>query len=92
MNANIVCHKKLNPIVPELFIRGRKLNISLDFITLFLCCTKNYETKFYTVLYYETLQKAELQQIAYSHSTDIGFKDFINLQKNILKNHNLFSD
>ena len=26
-------NKKLNPIVTELFIRGRKLNISLTFIT-----------------------------------------------------------
>ena len=56
MNANIVCNKKFNPIVAELFIRGRKLNISLDFITLFLCCTKNYETKFYTLLCYERLR------------------------------------
>ena len=26
-------NKKLNPVVPELFIRVRKLNISIDFIT-----------------------------------------------------------
>ena len=32
MTADIVSHKKLNPIVTELFIRGRKLNISLAFI------------------------------------------------------------
>ena len=33
MNADIVSNKKLNPVVTELFIRGRKLNISLLFIT-----------------------------------------------------------
>ena len=30
--ADILSNKKLNPIVTELFIRGRKLNISLVFI------------------------------------------------------------
>ena len=33
MNADMLSNKKLNPIVTELFIRGRKLNISLVFIT-----------------------------------------------------------
>ena len=31
-------NKKLNPVVTELFIRGRKLNISLVFITQFYSC------------------------------------------------------
>ena len=31
--ADMLSNKKLNPIVTELFIRGRKLNISLVFIT-----------------------------------------------------------
>ena len=29
----MVSNRKLNPVVTELFIRGRKLNISLVFIT-----------------------------------------------------------
>ena len=33
MIADMLSNKKLNPIVTELFIRGRKLNISLAFIT-----------------------------------------------------------
>ena len=33
MIADILSNKKLNPIVTELLIRGRKLNISLVFIT-----------------------------------------------------------
>ena len=28
----MISNNKLNPIVTELFIRGRKLNISIDFI------------------------------------------------------------
>ena len=31
--ADILCNKELNPIVMELFARGRKINISLVFIT-----------------------------------------------------------
>ena len=33
MIANMLSNKKLNSVVTELFIRGRKLNISLAFIT-----------------------------------------------------------
>ena len=33
MIADELCNKKRNAIVPELFIRGRKLNASLKFIT-----------------------------------------------------------
>ena len=33
MTADLINNKKLNSIVTELFIRGRKLNISLHFTT-----------------------------------------------------------
>ena len=33
MISDLLTHKKINQIVAELFIRGRKLNISLVFIT-----------------------------------------------------------
>ena len=33
MIADIISNKKLNPLVTELFIEGRKLNISIVFIT-----------------------------------------------------------
>ena len=33
MNADMLSNKNLNPIVTELFITGRKINISLVFIT-----------------------------------------------------------
>ena len=33
MIADMLNNKKYNPIVPEIFIRGRKLNISLVFVT-----------------------------------------------------------
>ena len=33
MTVDMLNNKKLNPIKTELFIRGRKLNISLVFVT-----------------------------------------------------------
>ena len=33
MIADMLSYKKLNPIATELFIRGRKLNISFVFVT-----------------------------------------------------------
>ena len=42
--ADMLNNKKLNPIVTELFIRVRKLNISLVFIT---------QSLFYALFYYE---------------------------------------
>ena len=33
MISDMINNKKLNPVVTELFIRGRKLNISIVFIT-----------------------------------------------------------
>ena len=34
MIADMINNKKPNPVVTELFLRGRKLNISIAFITL----------------------------------------------------------
>ena len=40
--ADMFSNKKLNPIVTELFIGGRKLNISLIYCTILFCCAKRY--------------------------------------------------
>ena len=41
--ADMLVIKKLNPVVTELFIRYRKLNISLVFFnTIVFCCTKKW--------------------------------------------------
>ena len=39
MIADMRSNKKLNPIVTELFIRGRKLNISLFYHAILFSCT-----------------------------------------------------
>ena len=42
MIADLLRNKKLNLIVTELFVRGRKLNTFLVYHTILFCCTKKY--------------------------------------------------
>ena len=53
MIADMLSNKKYNPIVNDLFIRGRKLSISLVFLAVLFYCAKKYQTKVYALFYYE---------------------------------------
>ena len=89
MFADTLSNKKPNPIVIELFIRGRKLNVSLTFITQsYFAVPENIRLNSTHYFIMKIPNKQELQQIAFSHS-DIGFKDFMTLKK-VLQNHILF--
>ena len=80
--ADMLSNKKLNPIVTELFIRGRKLDISLAFITQsYFAVPKNIKLnqKYYFVM--KIPNKRELQQVAFNHLSDIEFRDVMNLYK-----------
>ena len=55
---DMISNKKFNPIVTELFIRGRNLNISLVFITQsYFAVPKNIRLDS-TLLYYANLKQA----------------------------------
>ena len=75
-------NKKLDPVVTELLITGRKLNISIVFSTQ--SCFKVprdvrlNSTHFFII---KIPNKKKLQEIASNHSTDIDFKGFIKLHK-----------
>ena len=78
----MLSNKKLNPIVTELFIRGRKLNISLVFITQsYFAVPKNIRLNSTHYFVMKIPNKRELQEIAFDHSSDILFQDFTNLYK-----------
>ena len=82
MIADMLSNKKLNPIVTQLFIRGRKQNIYLVFITQsYFAVPKN--TRLNSTHYFvmKIRNKKELQQISSNHSSDIDFWDFMNLYK-----------
>ena len=82
MIADMINNKKLNSIVTQLFIRGRKLNIPLVFITQsYFKVSKDVRL---TSTHFSTMKipnKRELQQIALNHSSDLNSKDFINIYK-----------
>ena len=82
MIADMLSNKQLNPVVTELLIRGRKLNIFLVFITQsFFNVPK--DIRIYLTHYFvmKIPSKRELKQIASNHSSNIDFQDFINLYK-----------
>ena len=82
MITDILTNKKLFPVVPELFIRDRKLIISFVFITQsYFAVPKNIRLNSTYYFIMKIPNKQELQQIAFNHSSDIDFKDFMNLYK-----------
>ena len=83
MIADMGCNKKLSPIVTELFLRRRKPNILLGFVsqsyfkvgkTIGLSATHYFIMK--------TLNNWAHPQIASNHLSDTDFKDFMKLYKN----------
>ena len=82
MIADMIKNKELNSIVTELFIRGRKLNISLVFITQsYFKVPKNVRNNSTHFFIMKIPNKRELQQIAINHSSDINTKDFIEIYR-----------
>ena len=82
MIGDMINNKKLNPVVTELFIRGRKPNISIVFITQsYFKVPKDVRLNSTHFFIMKIPNKRELQQIALNHSFDINFKDFIKIYK-----------
>ena len=82
MIADMINNKKLNPKITELFIRGRKLNISIVFVTqLYFKVPKDVRLNSTHFVIMKISNKGELQQIALNHSSDIDFKDFMKMFK-----------
>ena len=82
MATGMINNKKLNSIVTELFIRGRKLNISLVFITQsYFKVPKDVRLNTTHFFIAKIPNKRELQQIAINHSSDISTKDFANIYR-----------
>ena len=84
--TDMISNKKLNPIVTEFLIRGRKLNISFIFITpSYFKVTKEVRLNTAYVFIMKIPNKIELQQIAINHLSDIDFKDFMKIIENVLQ-------
>ena len=78
MIAGMIHNKKLD----RQFIRGRKLNISLVFITQsYFKVPKDVRLNTTHFFIAKIPNKRELQQIAINHSSDISTKDFTNIYR-----------
>ena len=72
MMADMINNKKLNPMVTELFITGRKLNIFIAFVTQsYFRIPKDVRLNPIHVFIMKIPNKRELQQTALNHSSHI---------------------
>ena len=86
MIADIMKNKKFEAIIKELFIRCRKLNISLFFITQsYFFVPKDVRLNSTHYLIMKINNKRELQNIARNHSADIDYKDFVKIYRKCTK-------
>ena len=82
MIADMIHNKKLDSIVAELFIRGRKLNISHVFIRQsYFKVPKDVRLNIIYFYIAKIPNKRELGDIAIKHSSDINTKDFGNIYR-----------
>ena len=90
--VDMINDKKLNPVVTELFIGGRKLNITIVFITQsYFKVSKGVRLNSTHFFVMKIPNKRELQQIALSHSSNFDLiKISLRSIKNVLQNRIIF--
>ena len=86
MIADIMTNKKFQAIIKELFIRCRKLNISLVFITQsYFSVPKDVRLNSTHYLIMKINNKRVLQNIAINHSADTDYQDFMKIYREYTK-------
>ena len=82
MIAYIMTNRRFQAVIKGLFIRCRKLNISLAFITQF-CFSVPKDVRLNSTYYLiiKINNRKELQNIAINHSTDIDYYDFVRIYR-----------
>ena len=82
MIADIMTNKKFQSLIKELFIRCRKLNISLVFITQsYFSVPKDVRLNSAHYLIMKTSNREELQNVAINHSEDLDYKNFVSIYR-----------
>ena len=77
MIADIMTNKKFQAVINKLFIRYRKLNISLVFITeSYFSVPKDIRLNTTHYLIMKINNRIKLKNIATDHSADIDYQDF----------------
>ena len=86
MIANKISNEKLNSAVTKLFIRGRKLNMSLVFVTQsYFAVPKNIRLSSTHFFIMKIPNKRKLQQNEFNHSSNIDIPGLMNLNKMLEK-------
>ena len=86
MIADIMTNEKFQVIIKGLFIRCRKLNISLVFTTQsYFSVPKEVRLNSTYYLIMKIHNKRELQNTAINHSADIDYKDFVKIYRKCAK-------
>ena len=91
MIADIMANRRLQAIIKELFIRFRKLKLSLVFITQ-SCFSVPKDVRLNSTHYLivKINNRKELQNNAINHSADIDYNDFVRIYREIHKKSILF--
>ena len=80
MIAQNMTNIKFQSIIKKIYIRCRRLNISLAFITQsYFSAPKEVRLNSTHYLIMKIHNKRELQNSAINHSADIDYKDFMNI-------------
>ena len=86
MIADIMTNKKFQVIIKELFIKYRKVNITLVFITQsYFSVPKDVRLNLTHYLIMKINNRKELQNIAINHSADIDYKYFLKIYRECTK-------
>ena len=86
MIAGIMTNKKFQAIIKELFIRCRRLNISLVFITQsYFSVPRDIRLNATHYFIMKINNRRELQNIARNHSADIDYKNFVKIYRECTK-------
>ena len=82
MIADIMTNKKFQVIIKELFIKYRKVNITLVFITQsYFSVPKDVRLNSTHYLIMKINNRKELQNIAINHSADIDYDNFVGVYR-----------
>ena len=84
--VDIMTNKRFQVIIKDFFIRCRKLNISLVFISQsYFSVPKEVRLNSTHYLKMKIHNRTELQNIAFNHSADIDYKDILKIYRNCTK-------
>ena len=86
MVSHVMSNKKAQQVLKDLFIGGKKLNISLEFL-IQSCFSVPKDVRLNCTHYFifKLNNNRELQNIAINHSADINYKDFVKIYRNCTK-------